>query len=142
MKLETITAALPESKLRHDGGWLFSPKPLPLTKKTAKALTHLGHPLAQFQKASDSLYQRSVKGKLPHWIHQLLDAGKPHWLIDAQRSPALREKMPRVIRPDLILTGKERRRPGRQLCPHRAGLRSGWYGYYPVAIALLQRTRL
>ena len=107
LNLETIATALPESKLRHDGGWLFSPKPLPLTKKTAKALTHLGHPLAQFQKASDSLYQRSVKGKLPHWIHQLLDAGKPHWLIDAQRSPALREKMPRVIRPDLILTEDE-----------------------------------
>ena len=107
LKLDTILSALPESKLRHDGGWLFSPKPLPLDKKTAKALTQLGHPLAQFQKASDSLYQRSVKGKLPHWIHCLLDAGKPHWLIDAQRSPALRDKMPRVIRPDLILTGKD-----------------------------------
>ena len=107
LKLENIIAALPESKLRHDGGWLFSPNPLPLAKKTAKALTHLGHPLAQFQRASDSLYLRSVKGKLPSWIHQLLDAGKPHWIIDAQRSPALRGKMPRVIRPDLILTGNE-----------------------------------
>ena len=106
MKLENIITALPESKLRHDGGRLFSPKPLPLTNKTAKTLTHLGHPLAQFQKASDSLYQRSVKGKLPGWIHQLLDAGKPNWMIDAQRSPTLQGKMPRVIRPDLILTGK------------------------------------
>ena len=107
LNLEAIKSALPESKLRHEGGWLFSPKPLSLDKKTAKALTHLGHPLAQFQKASDSLYQRSVKGKLPTWIHQLLDAGKPHWMIDAQRSPALRNAMPRVIRPDLILTGDE-----------------------------------
>ncbi|MBT8043321.1 MAG: hypothetical protein KJO79_00090, partial [Verrucomicrobiae bacterium] len=105
--LETIQTALPESKLRHNGGWLFSPKPLSLDQKTARKLTHLGHPLAQFQKASDSLYQRSVKGKLPHWIHQLLDAGKPHWIIDAQRAPALRDKMPRVIRPDLILTGDD-----------------------------------
>jgi len=108
MNLETITSALPESKLRHEGNWLFSPRPLQLDQKTAKALTHLGHPLAQFQKASDSLYQRSVKGKLPTWIHQLLDAGKPHWMIDAQRSPALRDAMPRVIRPDLILTGDEK----------------------------------
>lgn len=107
VKLETILSALPESKLRHDGGWLFSPKPLPLAKKTAKALTQLGHPLARFQKASDSLYQRSVRGKQPAWIHQLLDAGKPHWIIDAQRSPTLQAQMPRVIRPDLILTGKE-----------------------------------
>lgn len=106
LQLETITTALPESKLRHDGGWLFSPKPLPLSKKTAKSLTQLGHPLAQFQKASDSLYQRSVKGKLPSWIHQILDAGKPDWLIDAQRAPDLRDQLPRVIRPDLILTGQ------------------------------------
>lgn len=106
LKLENIITALPESKLRHDGGWLFSPKPLPLAKKTAKSLTQLGHPLAQFQRASDSLYRRSVNGKLPSWIHQLLDAGKPHWIIDAQRSTNLHDQMPRVIRPDLILTAK------------------------------------
>lgn len=107
LNLETVKSALPESKLRHEGNWLFSPRPLSLDKKTARSLTHLGHPLAQFQQASDSLYQRSAKGKLPAWIHQLLDAGKPHWMIDAQRAPALRNAMPRVIRPDLILTGDD-----------------------------------
>ncbi|WP_435893322.1 hypothetical protein [Oceaniferula spumae] len=107
VSLETIKTALPESKLRHDGGWLFSPKPLQLDKKTTKSMTRLGHPLAQFQQASDSIYQRSVKGKLPCWIHQLLDAGKPHWIIEAQRAQSIRQNMPRVIRPDLILTGDE-----------------------------------
>ncbi|MGB0775628.1 MAG: hypothetical protein ACPGUY_07260 [Akkermansiaceae bacterium] len=104
LNLEAIQSALPESKLRHGGGWLFSPKPLALNKTTAKKLTRLGHPLAQFQKASDAIYQRSAKGKLPSWIAQLLDADKPHWITDAQRSPELRSSMPRVIRPDLILT--------------------------------------
>ena len=107
LKLETIKNALPESQLRHSGSWLFSPQPLALDKQTSKALTQLGHPLAQFQRASDSIYQRSVKGKLPSWIHQLLDAGKPDWMIDLQQSQALRETMPRVIRPDLILTAKD-----------------------------------
>jgi len=105
MKLETITSALPESSLRHGNSWLFSPKPFALDPKSAKALTRLGHPLAQFQKVSESIYQRSAKGRLPTWIHQLLDAGKPEWLIEAQRSPAIRETLPHVIRPDLILTG-------------------------------------
>ncbi len=105
--LDSITAALPDSKLRNDSSWLFSPKPLPLDKKTSKAITKLGHPLAQFQKASNSIYQRSAKGKLPAWIHQLLDAGKPSWMTQVQRSTELRDTLPRVIRPDLILTGDD-----------------------------------
>jgi len=107
LNLKAITKALPESQLRHGGGWLFSPRPLSLDKKTAKSMTRLGHPLAQFQQASDAIYHRSVKGSLPSWIHQLLDAGKPEWIIDAQRASAIRQNMPRVIRPDLILTGNE-----------------------------------
>ena len=92
LKLETIKNALPESQLRHSGSWLFSPQPLALDKQTSKALTQLGHPLAQFQRASDSIYQRSVKGKLPSWIHQLLDAGKPDWMIDLQQSQGVESK--------------------------------------------------
>lgn len=107
MKLETILSALPDSKLRNGANWLFSPKPLALDKKTAKAMIRLGHPLAQFQRASDSIYQRSSKGKVPSWIHQLLDAGKPDWLVKAQAAPEMREVLPRVIRPDLILTGDD-----------------------------------
>jgi len=107
LKLETLLAALPQSTLGHENQWLFSPTPLPLNKKTATALTRLGHPLAQFQKASDNIYQRSAKGTLPSWISQLLDAGKPRWIIDTQRSPQLRNTLPKIIRPDLILTGNE-----------------------------------
>lgn len=68
-------------------------------------ITSLGHPLAQFQKASDSIYHRSTKGRLPEWIAEVLDAGKPEWIIEAQRASAIRNQLPRVIRPDLILTG-------------------------------------
>lgn len=107
MKLVDITSALPDSGLRQGANWLFSPKPLELDKRTAKVLTRLGHPLAQFQRASDSIYQRSSKGKLPTWISALLDAGKPDWLTHTQKSPELRNTLPRVIRPDLILTGDE-----------------------------------
>lgn len=64
----------------------------------------LGHPLAMFQKASDSIYQRSALGRLPGWISGVLDAGKPEWMVERQRDVEMRDVMPRVIRPDLILT--------------------------------------
>lgn len=104
LTLESIKASLPENQLRHGADWLFSPRPLTLTKKQVKQITRLGHPLANFQRASESIYQRSAKGKLPTWISSILDAGKPEWLIQQQRSPELRESLPRVIRPDLIMT--------------------------------------
>ncbi|MGJ8677089.1 MAG: hypothetical protein ACSHX0_06210 [Akkermansiaceae bacterium] len=104
---DTITSALPDSKLRNDGNWLFSSQPLALDKRTAKSLTQLGHVLAQFQKASNSIYQRSVKGKTPDWIHEVLDAGKPGWLVAAQCAAETKDILPRIIRPDLILTGDQ-----------------------------------
>jgi hypothetical protein len=64
----------------------------------------LGHPLARFQQACDALYRRSAAGKLPPWLAQLLDEGKPSWLSELQRQPATAGQFPRVIRPDLILT--------------------------------------
>ncbi len=64
----------------------------------------LGHPLARFQQACDTLYRRSAAGKLPAWLADLLDGGKPEWLTRIQREPATAGQFPRVIRPDLILT--------------------------------------
>lgn len=107
MTLEEIQAALPESKLRHGAQWLFSPEPFKLTKKEAKAVQSLGHPLAMFQRASENIYQRSALDRIPSWIAELLDAGKPDWIVQQQRSTELRDVLPRVIRPDLILTEDE-----------------------------------
>ena len=103
LSLEQITAALPEGGL-FDGGWKFSPEPLRLTKAEGRFIASLGHPLAQFQQACDELYRRSASGKLPRWIADLLDAGKPGWMADLQKKTETRTDFPRVIRPDLILT--------------------------------------
>jgi len=107
MTLSEIKAALPESKLRHGAQWLFSPEPFRLSKKEGREIESLGHSLAMFQKASESIYQRSALGRLPEWISNLLDTGKPSWMVDVQRSVELRDVLPRVIRPDLILTDRE-----------------------------------
>lgn len=103
LTLEQIQAALPKDGL-FDGGWRYSPEPLRLSKAEARFLSTLGHPLAQFQQASDELYRRSAAGKAPKWIAETLDTGKPAWMVDLQRSAGLRGALPRVIRPDLILT--------------------------------------
>jgi hypothetical protein len=60
----------------------------------------------QFSRAVNQLYRQSVEGKQPKWIAELLDAGKPPELIELQRSSAFKSEVPRVIRPDLMLTEK------------------------------------
>lgn len=89
---------------RPDRDWLFSPEPLRLSGADVAQLERMGHPLRMFQQGCDRIYRRSVNGTLPGWIAELLDAGKPAWMVEAQRSDALREVAPRVIRPDLLLT--------------------------------------
>lgn len=103
LTLEQITAAMPEGGL-FDGGWRYSPQPLKLTKAEGRALHSLGHPLAQFQQVCDELYRRSANGKLPKWIAETLDTGKPDWMQDLQKDPRSRGLLPRVIRPDLMVT--------------------------------------
>lgn len=67
-------------------------------------MTALGHPLARFQQTSDELYRRSAGGSISRWLGELLDTGKPDWLVEYQRDPATADQLPRVIRPDLMLT--------------------------------------
>ncbi len=84
--------------------WRIAPAPFPLDSRLAKELQQLGRVLLQFYKTSDLLYRKSVVGKLPSWIAELLDQGKPEWLVQLQRDPAFKTQTPRVIRPDLLLT--------------------------------------
>ncbi len=102
--LSELRDALPEGGLFGGGTWRWSPEPLKLTRAEARQMMSLGHPLARFQQASDALYRRSAAGKLPRWLADLLDEGKPDWMTALQRDPATAEQFPRVIRPDLILT--------------------------------------
>lgn len=104
VKYEDAMASLPNSGLRDGNSWLFSPKPFSLSKRELRKIKSLGHVLAQFQRASDHLYQRSKSGSVAPWVSELLDAGKPEWMVAQQSQGSLRDERPRVIRPDLILT--------------------------------------
>src|SRR5205809_6830691 len=75
-----------------------------MEKKFVSELEQLGHRLFVFQRACNQLYQLSIKGKQPAWVARYLDAGKPKELIEFSRRKEIRDDLPRVIRPDLILT--------------------------------------
>ena len=60
--------------------------------------------LLQFYRAVNLLYRKSAEGKQPEWVARWLDLGKPAELIELQRSPAFKNDVPRVIRPDILLT--------------------------------------
>jgi hypothetical protein len=101
-----IRAAFPKEGLFAEKEWLLSPDAFPIEKKSLADLEQLGHRLFVFQRACNQLYQLSVKGKQPEWVARYLDAGKPKELIEFSRRKEIRDDLPRVIRPDLILTEK------------------------------------
>src|ERR1700730_1174684 len=104
-KLSRIRDAVPPQGLFAEKDWLLSPDPFPVAKKFLTELDQLGHRLFVFQRACNQLYQLSVKGKQPEWVARYLDAGKPPELIEFfSRRKEIRDDLPRVIRPDLVLT--------------------------------------
>jgi hypothetical protein len=105
-RLSVIRAAFPKEGLFAEKNWLLSPDAFPIDKKFVADLEQLGHRLFVFQRACNQLYHLSVKGKQPAWIARYLDAGKPKELIEFSRRKEIRDDLPRVIRPDLILTEK------------------------------------
>ena len=110
LQMDDIWAAVPQGGLFAREGvlpWRLSPQPLALPRSVVRRIEGLGHILAKFQDASHALYRRSAAGREAAWLAPLLDTGKPEWLTRAQRSEALRQAAPRIIRPDLLLRGDE-----------------------------------
>jgi hypothetical protein len=103
-RLETIRSSFPKEGLFAEKDWLLSPDAFAIDNKFLTDLEQLGHRLFVFQRACNQLYQLSVKGKQPAWVARYLDAGKPNELIEFSRRKEIRDDLPRVIRPDLILT--------------------------------------
>src|SRR5215510_1219394 len=103
-RFDAIRAAFPKEGLFAEKDWLLSPDAFPVEKKFVADLEQLGHRLFVFQRACNQLYQLSIKGKQPDWVARYLDAGKSKDLIEFSRRKEIRDDLPRVIRPDLILT--------------------------------------
>lgn len=99
-----LRGALPAGGLFAGFEWRIALEPFPLEPALAREIEVLGRVLHQFYRAANLLYRRSVEGKQPAWVADWLDRGKPAELIAWQRHPAFRNELPRVIRPDLLLT--------------------------------------
>jgi hypothetical protein len=99
-----ICEQIPAGGLFAGLDWRISPVPFPLGENLAKEIESLGRVLLQFYRAVNLLYRKSVEGKQPEWAARWLDLGKPRELIELQRSAAFKNEIPRVIRPDILLT--------------------------------------
>ena len=99
-----VRAAMPAGGLFHEKEWRIAPAPFELPGGLARELEKLGYRLMLFLRACDQLYRQSVKGRQPEWVADILDAGKPPELVAFQRECGLAGDIPRVIRPDLVLT--------------------------------------
>jgi hypothetical protein len=99
-----IREQIPVNGLFAGLDWRISPTPFPLGENLAKEIESLGRVLLQFYRAVNLLYRKSVEGKQPEWVARWLDLGKPRELIDLQRSAVFKNEIPRVIRPDILLT--------------------------------------
>ena len=99
-----VRAQFPAEGLFAGHEWRVSPAPLRLPQGLAKEIETLGRVLLQFYRAVNLLYRKSAEGKQPEWVARWLDQGKPAELIALQRSPTFKNEVPRVIRPDLLIT--------------------------------------
>ena len=99
-----IRAGMPSGGLFAGKEWRVSPEPFGLPAGMPEELEKLGFRLRKFTEACNLLYRLSVSGKRPVWIAELLDRGKPAELVALARSKALADEIPRVLRPDVILT--------------------------------------
>jgi hypothetical protein len=103
-RVAAVERAVPAERLFADKDWLVSPTALPLPAKFVDELDRLGYRLGLFVRACNLLYQQSRRGKQPAWIADYLDRGKPESLRDAANAPISRDRLPQVLRPDLVLT--------------------------------------
>lgn len=102
---------LPEQPLYGGGdaatpiGWQLSPEPFPLTQAQFNELQLLGKLLLKLVKAIDTLYKQSQNPNLPipGWVAELYEQGKPDSLLQFAAMKRLKNHLPLVLRPDLLL---------------------------------------
>ena len=103
-RAQSLRQAMPEGGLFGGMSWKTAARPLALGESLATEIESLGRVFHQFYKAVNQLYRRSFEGRAPAWVAEVLDQGKPPELVAIQRAAAVRNELPRVIRPDLLLT--------------------------------------
>ena len=101
-----IRASLVQAGLFSDSGntWRISPEPYFLSQKEINFFHDLGPKLLEFYSTLNQFYLDSTKGTLNPWVSEYLDAGKPQELLQFGRMKRMRQSLPGIIRPDVIVT--------------------------------------
>ena len=102
-RANAVAGAMPGGGLFAGTSWRIAPRAFPIPSSLAAELESLGPRLLAFYRAANLLYRFSVRGTLPRWIADYLDAGKPAALIEASRQNRFKAGLPRVIRPDILV---------------------------------------
>jgi len=90
----------PGEKPREGRTHLVSPEPFEIDEAMLRLLVDLGYALHAFYSAVNDLYLRVG----PDWVREYLDIGKEEDLIRHSRMNYQKRALPRVIRPDILLT--------------------------------------
>ena len=101
-----IKTSLVKAGLFSDSGntWRISPEPYFLSQEETTFFHELGPKLLNFYSALNRFYLDSNKGKFHPWFAEYLDAGKPQELLEFGRMKRMRQVLPGIIRPDVIVT--------------------------------------
>lgn len=99
-----------KTSLFADKSWKWSNQAWQLPADAIDFLDRLGNAGVSFFRALERLYLKSAKGErilrnkdlTAPWVAEYLDAGKPDWLVEHGRSPAMMGVLPPVLRPDLL----------------------------------------
>ncbi len=112
MNRADLNRAFEATPLFADKTWILSPEAFPLSEDVLERIRPLGPALAEFQLALERLYRRAAENRRilrnedldASWVVDYLDRGKPDDLVAHGRHPGLKNELPAVIRPDLLLT--------------------------------------
>lgn len=110
---ETLFEAIVKKPLFLDKSWQLSPKPFPLTRKQVEQLQEMGQACLELLQTIELLYRKSSQKQpvlrndenaLMPWVSEYLNRGKPQRLIEHGLHQRIKNQMPAVIRPDLLVT--------------------------------------
>jgi len=112
MKRSELEQAFADTPLFAGKTWVVSPEAFPLDEEKLTTIRELGPALAEFHLAVERLYRRATEGRRilrngdleAGWVQDYLDRGKPEQLLAHGRHNSLKNDLPAVIRPDLLLT--------------------------------------
>lgn len=99
-----IQNVFPQEGLFDSKEWRQAVKPFPISKKLYKDFENFGKVFLKFYQAINQCYRFSLQNREPCWVSDWLNAGIPKSLQDLQQSKTFQHAIPRVIRPDVLLT--------------------------------------